>query len=236
MRFIPLFLFLLPFTLQSQTIEGTFVDESNLKVDNATILFSDKKTGNIIKEFTIVENGYFIKKLEKIYSTLMIKVNAVGFVSDSLIIEKPIKSKQYTCNFVLKKDDFTLLEEVVITAKKRAFEIRKDTITYNVNSYSDGSERKIGEIIKKLPGIDVDEKSGEIKYKGRSIETVTLDDDNLFGSNYLIATKNIRVDMVKQIEAIDNYLGLYETCPKGLKTSHKSIFFAFRADVSHLVH
>jgi hypothetical protein len=205
MRHTALLLFLLHFTLQSQTITGTFVDENNLKVDNATILFSDNNTRNSIKEFLIVENGHFRKKLEKNYSTLIIKINAVGFVSDSLIIEKPINSKQYTCNFVLRKDDFTKLEEVVITAKKRAFEIKKDTIAYNVSSYSDGSERKIGEIIKKLPGVDVDEKSGEIKYKGRSIETVTLDGDNLFDSNYSIATKNIRVDMVKQIEAIDNY-------------------------------
>lgn len=205
MRCIILLLFLLPFMVKSQTVKGNFTDVNNMNIENATLLFSNLNSSGVVKEFAIVKKGFFLVDLKKNYSTLVVKINAVGFKSDSIIIQNPLKSQQYICNFKLKNDNFTKLEEVVITAKKRPFEIKKDTISYNVDSYSDGSERKIGEIIKKIPGIDVNEKSGEIKYKGRSIETVTLDGDNLFDTNYAIATKNISVDMVKQIEAIENY-------------------------------
>jgi len=199
------YLLFMPFIVTGQTIKGNFTDTNNLNIDNATILFSNTNSNGIVKEFAIVKNGFYSVDLKKDYSTLVVKINAIGFKSDSIIIQKPLKSQQYICNFKLKANNLIKLEEVVITAKKKPFEIKKDTISYNVASYSDGSERKIGEIIKKLPGVDVNEKSGEIKYKGRSIETVTLDGDNLFDSNYAVATKNISVDMVEQIEAIENY-------------------------------
>ena len=80
-----------------------------------------------------------------------------------------------------------------------------DTTSFNVSAYKDGTERKIQDIIKKLPGVQLNEKTGEIKYKGNSIETVTLDGDDLFGYDYTIGTKNINVDMVDKVQAIENY-------------------------------
>ncbi|NJL13282.1 MAG: hypothetical protein HC913_09970 [Microscillaceae bacterium] len=84
-------------------------------------------------------------------------------------------------------------------------EVKEDTTTYEVAAFSDGTERKIEEIIKKLPGVDVNPKTGQIKYKGKAVETVMLDGVNLFDYSYTIGTRNINVRMVEQIEAIDNY-------------------------------
>ena len=83
--------------------------------------------------------------------------------------------------------------------------IKNDTVKYNVKSYLNGSDRKILDVIKKMPGIDVNVNTGEIKYKGKSIETVLLEGDNLFGYNYSLGTKNINVNMVEQVQAIENY-------------------------------
>jgi len=203
--FFCIFLYLISLSSFSQTIKGTFTDVNNVSIETATLLFYNDSLENKVKEFAVVKNGYFTIVLKKNYTSLFVRINANGFQSENFKIENPIKLKEYSHNFKLKKNDITRLEEIIITAKKRSYLIKKDTVSYNVDAYKDGSERKIGEIIKKLPGINVNEKSGEIKYKGRSIETVTLDGDNLFDSNYSIATKNISVDMVKQIEAIENY-------------------------------
>jgi hypothetical protein len=56
-----------------------------------------------------------------------------------------------------------------------------------------------------LPGIEVNDKTGEITYKGKPIETVNLEGDNLFGFNYAIGTKNINVDMVEEVQVIENF-------------------------------
>ncbi len=198
------FFFLLPLSVMSQTITCTIRDNDSRDVFSANIFFKEQKTLET-KEFTFAENGSFRYKLTKNYDSLLVEFRALGYITKKITIGKPLKGYQYNYNIILESDSTDILDEIIIIGKKEPFFLKKDTVTFDVSKYSDGKERKIYEIIEKLPGIDVDKNSGEIRYKGKSIETVTLDGDNLFGANYTLGTKNINVDMVEQIEAIDNY-------------------------------
>lgn len=188
----------------AQTISGKVISESNDILD-ASVLFKEYSDTSKIKEFTFAKGGIFYKKLEQDYAKLMIEVKADGYHEQSAVIEKPKADKNYFYNFVLIKIQEYELKEVIVMGKKKLLEIKKDTISFNVEQFVDGNERKIEEVISKLPGVDVNEVTGEIRYKGKTVETVTLDGDNLFGFNYTLGTENINVDMVEQIEAIDNY-------------------------------
>lgn len=124
-------------------------------------------------------------------------------------------------DFVLIKDTVKYLESVTVTAKKKLYKINRDTTSFKVKNYADGTEKKIQDIIKKLPVIELNEKTGEIKYKGKLIETVKLDGDDLFGDTYTIGTKNINVDMVDAIQAIENYTA--NPLLKGIENGDKII-------------
>lgn len=187
----------------SQNVEGTVISVNNEPL-SASILFKEN-SDTFTKEFTLVKNGSFYKNLLQNYQTLHVVVKAEGYFDQTVVIESPEKGKTYSYNFVLMKMKEYELGEVVLIGKKKRFEVKGDTISFNVSRYIDGSERKIGEVISRLPGVELNDQTGEIKYKGKSVETVTLDGDNLFGFNYSLGTKNINVDMVEQIEAIDNY-------------------------------
>lgn len=200
-----IFLSLLPIYMSGQTINCTIKDSKGRDISFANILFKEEKTSKT-KEFTFAENGSFSFQLKKDYVSLLFQVKSIGYKTKDVLIGKPNKAQQYNYNLILEKDSINTLDEVVIIGKKRPFTIKKDTVVFNVSRYSNGNEQKIEEIIKKLPGIDVNQNTGEIRYKGKSVETVTLDGDNLFGFNYTLGTKNINADMVEQIEAIDNYV------------------------------
>lgn len=202
--FFCLVIILIYFRANSQIINGSVSSDSN-KPLNASILFKEYSDLQSTKEFAIARNGNFEKLLKQDYEKLFIEVKAEGYYGQSLTIDNPKKEKTYSYDFILIKMQEYELEEVVVVGKKRRFEIKEDTISFNVSRYVDGSERKIEDVISKLPGVELNEQTGEIKYKGKSIETVTLDGDNLFGFNYTLGTKNINVDMVEQVEAIDNY-------------------------------
>ncbi|MCF6308380.1 MAG: outer membrane beta-barrel family protein [Flavobacteriaceae bacterium] len=189
----------------SQTILGTITDVEQNNLDYSYVLIKDFDSTNV-KEYSIARKGKYEIDLKKKYLKIVVEIQSNGYVTGKRVIDNPQKNKTYTIDFILEKDTTTnKLDEVIITAKRKPFKIKKDTVSYNVNSYRDGSERKIEDIIKKLPGIEVDKNTGAIKYKGKPIENVTLDGDNLFGHNYTLGTKNINVDMVEQIEAIENY-------------------------------
>ncbi len=198
-------LFLLPLYSFCQTITCSLKDFENKNIFLANILFKESTNPKDTKEYTIAKDGKFFYELTKSYNSLLIEIRANGYITKHITIENPINGAEYKYELILEKDKTILLDEVIVEGKKK-FKVKNDTLTFNVDSYIDGSETKIADVIKKLPGIDVDNKSGEITYKGKSIETVTLDGDNLFGFNYMLGTENINVDMVEQVEAIDNYV------------------------------
>ena len=204
MRFIIL-IFLIFNYANSQTIVGSITDSNGKPLEFATVAFKENDSEDLIKEFISTRNGKFNIVLGEKYVNLLIEITSDGFFKETQIISNPIPTKTYEFNFQITKDNVTELKEVVIQSDKKAVEVKEDTLTYNVSKFRDGTERKIEDVIKKLPGISVNDKTGEIKYNGKSIETVTLDGDDMFGYNYTLGTKNIGVDMIEQVQAIDNY-------------------------------
>ena len=198
-------LIILPLQLFCQTISGKIENINGEKVQVANIMIKDSLNATEIKEYTISKNGFFNITLKEKYENVVVLITAKKYVNEYFIIERAIINEKYHHDFILIKDTVVQLADVIIKAKTRPFQISGDTVKYNVLSYLDGSERKVQDVIIKLPGIVVNEKTGEIKYKGKSVETVTLDGENLFASDYAIGTKNINVDMIEQVQAIENY-------------------------------
>jgi hypothetical protein len=215
------FLLLLPYSLLSQTISGKIENKSGEKIIISNIIIKDSLQSDIIREFVIARNGQYMITLKNTYQKIVIAVSANQYITDFAEIDNPSKAEHYKHDFILQKDEAKNLDEVVISAKAPDFMVKEDTMKYNVSAYRDGSERKIEDIIKKLPDVSVNETTGEIKYKGTPVETVKLEGDDLFGRNYAIGTKNINVDMVEQVQAIDNYSD--NPLLKGIESSDKVI-------------
>lgn len=197
------FLLFLSCTAFSQTVNFTIKDEQGVAVPFCNVLFIEK-AANATLEFTKIVNGKGVYSVKKKYNSLIIDVQSVNYFSEKVIIDNPIQDKTYDFAIVLKNNQMKQLNEVIIKTTDRPYKVKKDTVVFDVAKYRDGSEKKVEDLIKKLPGVEVDANGG-IKYKGKALETVTLDGDNIFNSNYKLGTKNINIDMVEQIEAIENY-------------------------------
>ncbi|RYY45070.1 MAG: carboxypeptidase regulatory-like domain-containing protein, partial [Chitinophagaceae bacterium] len=195
----------LPLHLFCQSISGTIAGSNGTALPVANVVIRDTGSAGAIKEFVLARDGLYSIKLTRSYSNVVLEATANGYQKGSFSIEKLEAGKHYEWDFILNKISPVDLKEVVVKAKQRPFTIAKDTVTYNVAAYRDGSERKVQDVLKNMPGIDVNSKTGEIKYKGKQVETVKLDGEDLFADNYAIGTKNINVDMVEQVQAIENY-------------------------------
>ncbi|MDX1902687.1 MAG: hypothetical protein SFU27_00905 [Thermonemataceae bacterium] len=219
MKKLVFIIFFTPFLSFAQTIKGKIENNKGEKILLANIIIKDSLNSEVIKEFVIARNGEYSITLQNEYKMFIVEVTAYGYTKAYFELGNLEKTGIYTRDFLLVPDD-EQIEEVVIKAKN-SFTIKDDTTKFNVSAYSDGTERKIEEIIKKLPGVQVNEKTGEIKYKNKSIETIKLDGDDLFGSNYSIGSRNINVGMVEQIQAIENYSD--NPLLKGIEYSDKII-------------
>ncbi len=96
----------------------------------------------------------------------------------------------------------TLLKEVTVKADR----IREqgDTITYNVGSFAQQQDRSIGDVLKRMPGIDV-ANNGKIQYQGEDINKFYIEGSDLLGGKYVIATNGISHEDVGAVEVMENH-------------------------------
>ncbi|MEH6534869.1 MAG: carboxypeptidase-like regulatory domain-containing protein [Psychroserpens sp.] len=208
------FLFTISFSF-SQTIRGRVNDSIGQPLFANILIKKTSNLENIIQYTTTDNDGNYNLELRFPKDSLILELSSLGFETQikHLYLLKD-RNNKLRIDFVL-KEKLNQLDEIVLKSMER-INLKKDTITYNVEAFKDGTEKNIEDLLKKLPGIKV-ESNGEIRFKGKSIKKLLLDGDDLFGANYLIGSRNINVDIIEKVQGIENF----EENPllKGLKDS-----------------
>ena len=126
-----------------------------------------------------------------------LEVTMMGYAKKSI----PLDSVAFPVTVGLEPGT-TLLKEVTVKADR----IREqgDTITYNVGSFAQQQDRSIGDVLRRMPGINV-EKSGKIQYQGEDINKFYIEGSDLLGGKYGIATNGISHEDVGAVEVMENH-------------------------------
>lgn len=95
------------------------------------------------------------------------------------------------------------LDEITINSFKKNYK-NEDTTFINVKYYTTGDEKKLEDVLKTLPGIDIST-NGTIKINNKEVEKVMVEGDDFLGKGYGLLTKNLRGKAVEQIQILDNY-------------------------------
>ncbi|RNL49570.1 outer membrane beta-barrel protein [Pedobacter jejuensis] len=99
-------------------------------------------------------------------------------------------------------DDGLNLNDVNVVAQVPTVVVKKDTLEYDAKSVKVRENAVVEDVLKKLPGVEV-AKDGSIKAGGETVTRVKVDGKEFFGSDPLLATKNLPADMVDKIQVID---------------------------------
>ncbi len=197
-RLLPLF-FLMAGTVKAQTISGKIMDGSaNIAVTNAVVAIL-KPVDSILLQFTRTGNdGSFV--LKKVpagkYILLVTHPRNADYVDDIAVTADSLQLG--IVKFIPKSQ---LLQEVFVR-NGGAFKIKGDTISYMADSFKVMANANVEELLKKLPGIQVD-KNGKIKAMGETVEKVLVDGEEFFGDDPGMAVKNLRADAVKEVQVYD---------------------------------
>lgn len=127
----------------------------------------------------------------------VIRFSYLGYETVVLNIEKSIT--QY--NVALHAQAIGI-KEIIVKAPK--IKSQGDTIIYNVASFSKEGDKTIGDVLKKLPGVRVEE-NRQISYQGTAINKFYIEGMDLLGGKYNIATNNISNDDVGSVEIMENH-------------------------------
>ncbi len=94
------------------------------------------------------------------------------------------------------------INEVIVTGR-RPVEIKEDTVIYDVDAFRKGDEEVAEDVLKELPGVEVDDE-GKIKFQGKEVSKVTVDGDDLFEKGYRLLTKGLNANVIDKVEALTN--------------------------------
>jgi hypothetical protein len=184
---------------QNATIKGKLADSSSSQIPvNAVISVLRQKDSTLVKFSRSNKNGSFeVDQLDSGKYVILITYPKYGDFVDHIEL-KPGETKDMKTVFLTEKAK--LLQEIVI--KQAAMRLKGDTTEYNADSYKVKPNATVEDLLKQLPGIQVD-KDGKITAQGQQIQKVLVDGDEFFSDDPTIATRNLRADAVSKVQVFD---------------------------------
>ena len=199
------FLLLLSVTVKAQnafSVKGSVADNaaaSNLH--NATAMILRAKDSIMVKYARADQEGKFaISNLPEGKYLVLITYPEYADYSDAFTLNAATPTKDFgKINMLLKSK---ILQDIVIKATPTAIKIKGDTTVFNASAYVVQPNAKVEDLIKQFPGIQVD-KDGKVTANGQTVSKFLVDGEEFFGDDPTLVTKNIRADMVKEVQMYD---------------------------------
>lgn len=182
----------------SQTvIIGTVRDKQKEAVPFVTVTMQAKGESTIAGFASTDEAGCYRLTFDGNTDSLTITVR--GMMVETMM--RTVPNRSTTIDFIV-DEKANQLKEVKVTATP----VRRsnDTLTYVVGSFAGQSDRTIEDVLKKMPGIDVSS-SGAITYNGKAINKFYIEDLDMLGGRYNLATRNIEAKDVASVLVYESH-------------------------------
>lgn len=179
-------------------LEGVVKDSLGSPLELANVIAINTTT-NALESYGITNfEGRFKLNLTK-NSSYKIQVSYIGMktLDDPLTTTEADITKTYTLKPDNTLDEIELTYEMPVTVKG-------DTLIYNADSFNKGTERKLEDVLKNLPGVEVNA-DGQIEVEGKVVSKIMVDGKDFFDGDTKLATKNIPSSAVDKVEVLKNF-------------------------------
>ncbi|WP_089369407.1 TonB-dependent receptor [Dokdonia pacifica] len=193
-----LLLFVVSISYAQIEVKGVVTDSLNAPLELANVIaINQETTGLEAYGITNVKGEYTLELSAN--NTYKIQVSYIGMKTfeEVLTIEESNLTKNYTLVFDNSLDEVELTYEMPVTVKG-------DTLIYNADSFKNGSERKLEDVLEKLPGVEINE-DGQIEVEGKVVSKLMVNGKDFFDGDTKLATQNIPSKAVDKVQVLRNY-------------------------------
>lgn len=181
---------------QKTSIKGR-VTELGKPIETAVVLLTTDSENDIVSYTVTDKQGVFEFKKADLGRAKFLRVKMVGYVSQSVRLEKGKQSYD-----IYLDPKITKLKELVV--KSPDIKMSKDTVTYFTSAFAHKNDVTISDVLKRMPGIEVLD-NGHIKYQGQEISDFYVDGSDIMGGKYNMAVNSIRHSDVGRVEVLENH-------------------------------
>ena len=184
---------------QKVTITGVVKDSLGVGLDMANVVGINEAT-KALDGFGITDPNGRYKIIVNANTTYRVKVSYIGFTPKEYLVTTTLQDflKDVSLDPQAEAlDEVELTYEIPVT-------IQGDTIVYNTDSFVSGTEKKLADVIKKLPGLEINDE-GEIEAEGKKVGKIMVNGKDFFDGDTKLATKNIPANAISKVEVLRNY-------------------------------
>lgn len=185
---------------QKISVSGTVMDgELNEPMASAAVALL-KADSTLAAGVSTDFNGKF--KLSAKSGSYILRVSFMGYrtVYQNLTLSK--QKSNVTLAPITMNVNPVMLKGAEITARQSKVEMKEDTFVYNSSAYRVPEGSALEELVKKLPGAEVDE-DGTIKINGKEVKKIMVDGKEFFDNDTKMAMKNLPTNIIDKIKAYD---------------------------------
>ncbi|GGK47708.1 MULTISPECIES: TonB-dependent receptor [Flavobacteriaceae] len=203
-KYISLFIIIIaPFLLIAQNVklEGIIKNEAGEPLEMANVI-AFKKGTKFLQSYSITDTkGNYKLSLEG-NAAYTLKVSYIGFDTQDVEVSTDNISENLTKDIILKESNESL--NTIEITYEMPVKIVGDTIVYNSDSFTTGTEKKLEDVLKKLPGIEIDD-NGEVEVEGKKVQKILVEGKAFFDGDSKLATQNIPASAIDKVQVLKNY-------------------------------
>lgn len=200
---------------QSVKLDGLITDSKALGLEMANVMAVNQVTKAMDSYAITNDKGKFSLSL-KPNTTYTVKISFLGMQNKE--IQLITANENITKTIVLQEGGIEL--DGVEIVREMPVSIKGDTIVYNADSFKTGTERKLEDVLKRLPGVEVNA-DGEIEVEGKKVTQMLVDGKKFFEGDTKLGSKNIPADAVDKIQVLRNFSDVSQL--KGLENNNDDV-------------
>ena len=183
-------------------VKGTLIDSASKKpIDNAVVALVVKSNPTDTSYSFTDDKGQFRFDVVPT-SPFSVIVRHMGYWPKAKYLPVSKAEKTIDVGSFILAQDAKLLSEVIVEAP--AIVVKEDTIEYNASSFKVKEGAVVEDLIKKMPGIQVD-RDGNVTAQGKAVTRVKVNGKDFFGGDVKTATRELPANIVDKIQIIDDY-------------------------------
>ena len=184
------------------TVSGMVWDaDLNEAMGQATVQLLSAKDSSFVKGSVTQMNGHF--QISAVNAgKYVLKVSFIGYLPQFKSLDLAAARPKMDVGKISLSADAIMMNEAVVIGHVPPVQTVEDTVVFNSSAYKVAEGSALEELVKKLPGAQVDE-NGKITINGKSVSKILIDGKEFFGDDQDMAMKNIPVEMVEKLKTYD---------------------------------
>lgn len=183
-----------------QNLKGIVLNDAGTPVEFGTVALL-KPVDSTLAYFGITNSSGNFEIKGVAGGKYVLQISFIGYDTYDTLLVVPYPNNGDLGIYILKTATVGL-DAVNISAERIPLQIKGDTIEYNAASYKTQPDASAEDLLKKLPGIDVDQ-SGNIQAQGEDVQKVLVDGKEFFSNDPTVATKNLPADAIEKVQVYD---------------------------------